>query len=1273
MRLSLVGEPKTSAGGLPPPPPPRQGNVPPCQQDHRHDGSESHLCVLSRVQSYGYLRDSSPKSRLLDVSGSSGRQTSWASSTTWRDGDGMKDFMLSPLSVRPRSHSTAIPFPRILGTSLNGLAISDARESPSHHPSSAIPIDNLPPGLYKPAEAPSPWFLNCSSVSPSATACRTLSNVGSDTLVTDVGASPRDGPLSHSDTFNSIDEPPPHFISPKSQLTLSAVSGKSTKDLEHLDGGEMCYQEPSSSDEPGKKKARVVTTFVQAPLLMNSKVPLRRRSSEMRAPSNRQKELARSFHDRIQVGVRAPRRPKAVQGPKPAPRDPSRSNNSAPGSRRGRSGSSQRQGVSVRFTNDPSIPAPAAGPSVIVVAVVALAYAKLLKPLHAVRARRRFEEVIAPAAAYRIQCKWRRYLQLRRLKQARALQLLVPWMQLRLHRLRNSKLASVLLLQRVLRGGAVRSLHRCLHEQKMRNRALNLLRRYLLCWKARKVFRGLQTQRSERKIVVHQCVQSYLQLFRAEQLEWSAIVHGGAETLQNRPSVSTLDWVEGVASLTGVVLDASVPHRIRATHPSSAVSTGPRLTTSAKLRESINALALLEHQPSFSSDVKKCQTTSGREDFEPLHALQQPCPLQPVQDLTNRSRKRVQGELDGDASSTGAFTASDGASDSPTPSSPTTPVNELFAAHVQLLCRTEAMERLVLERRLFDQHRESLRRPLLLNKAVLYCTSGVPPLFASLMIGMQSDAAQHHAASFFKMEREARCKIIKLYESMPLTCLHRPALNPAAKSRHNDLVRLLNGVDDPWADAERSEQQFFYRAAAHQRLASGMALSPEPQPSPIPPSPAYSSGRAPRFFLARPSHGVTHNSSDRHSPRLTVPCFPPPEQTLAYGTPSELCVQMNVTPHPPYHASFPGMTSLPSHASFALPSIDNSHDSFAPGSVGVVGRDGAAHRTNRLVDKPHLERGDAQTTTGIPSPHRRPRGPPLSLLRKLNNVHSGTLPSSPQSTSLGNTASLYSKDGAREPWSLLMNTYPNTPHSWLSPIREPSSVQQEKDKAADAAASALRSTNASPTGAASSSSNEYQGDHRQDYCISRNADSRAAPLSCHTRCVHPPLTYPPFGAVGSESKSVVATRGPIPTMQSTNPGGVAAAGVAKGYVVTRCPISIGHSPLRTFLSMRGQQRGGGAAAGAVEAAAGPSQVQQQLLLPPTAPVASAARVPALLAPSPDNTFSLPPSTTLSASPSTLLGTGADGTTRFASSSQQCCPPTPPPRRRHNVTPKATAA
>ncbi|CBZ33403.1 hypothetical protein, conserved [Leishmania donovani] len=1349
-----IGRGVKTGGGTPPPQPPRV-SVPTSQLLHQFDGSESRVRAPSGVHGRDYVGNDSAGGSVLDASISSSPRSSPASSS-WRESTGhVKPFVLSPVTSPPRSLTSSIlvPSAAVPSTSEDSAIVSDAnglpsysgarhsgaasQAQPSHYPSSATSLHSAlvnvqsmdsadgveeeeeEKGTLGLRQAVAPPLLLPTRFSASAlvsASAAASSGVKNDALDAGVDKRADAEPIAIDGAADIVGESAQSSESSTPRPQPSSMAVKTTQGAGKSDSDKDHTSKPSSGGASGKGKALIAATILQAPLLVSSEISSHARLSKAQALSPRQQELAQSFRNRIQVGVHPPRRQRSAQLVTSASRDRRRSIGGSTANSdtsrcfgAGRSGSTRRRESSLRRTKGQSIQQPVAALSFIAVSVVAVAYAKLLRPVHAFRVRRRFDEVIAPAAAYRIQCKWRRRLQLRRVEQKTAVQLLVPWMRFRLQRLRRAKDTSARLLQRVFRGEVVRSLHRYLYEQIKRNHALDVIRRYVQRWEAQNLYRRLQMQRDERAIVVSQCVQGSLQLLRAEQVEWNAIVQDGAETLQNRPCVRTQDWVEGVAALTGVVLDPRASNRIRSPEASPVVSTRAGPTSTAQPRECLAAFARLEHQMFRFRGIKDDKTASSSDGSVAAHD-------------------------DDDHSYTAASTAGDGASDSPTSSGSLATEDDLVTAYLQLLCRTEAAERVALERRLLDERQELLREPLLRCKAIFYATAmRVPPLFSPLLLSMPSDLLLLQAARLFKAEREARCEIIQLYESMPLACLRRPMLSPAAKARHSELVRLLNGVDDPWSDAERSERRFYCETVAYKHLASSTSkpegsdsLSHTPQPSSIPLG-ADDADSVPCPRLAGPSHGATHTNGDD-----SVPPLRPLPRPTSYGTPSGLRVCMSVTPRIHYYANSLVTASLPAHETLLLPPSNNFATSLAPEGGGAAATDEDDRHANSFRASGHRERSEAQSKTAIPSPHRRPRGPPLPLLRKLlqTPARARSSASRPSFRRVPATPAhlLKNREGASGPWPPLLSTYPNTTHFWLVGIWRPSTEQEGRDAEVGTAGTSQRSANdvSQDADAGVASRLPSPAIAERGRCTTTAHATSAAPLlrasfvgrtptaqpvgapdpgfipltttvgsmpktRCSTAAPRKPLTPPsmlqelplcrrqhndtPISARVDKDTSGDAAllSAPTPNFSSaavsialpiSTTAASTAAEAANHRRAARRSSDCKHSLLYIPLSMRSEVHDGDVEVAGAEADAELHQGQQQQ--PSTTSAASAAQASTPLAACRVEAVDFPRAPALSSSASTVAERRADGWNRFPLAPQRLRPPTPPPRQCHTA-------
>ncbi|GET87808.1 hypothetical protein, conserved [Leishmania tarentolae] len=1342
-QLSIGGGEKT-VGRTPPPPPPRVRV--PMSQLHQLDGSRSQVRPPSGTHG-------------RDYAGNSSAGSSVASSSLWDKTGSMTPFLLSPVTrpFRGRNSSLLVPPVAVPVTGEGAPIVSDANGTPSypnaphgrvmshahpsHHPSSATSPHGALVNVQSIASAddvgeeegtvelrqagPPPYGLPAGLPASTLVSSRTaaLSSVKNDPLNANVDKLSDDELIADKDTADAIGMPvqsPEQSTSPPSRpsvvVTITQGVGKSDSDQDH-------NLTPSSGGASGKRRAEMVPTIVQESLLVSSEISTHARLSKEQTFSTRQQELAQSFRNRIQMGVRAPRRQQSAQRSASFSRQRRRSSGGSTtnsdtnrSSSADRSGGTRRRENSFRRTKPPSIQKPVTALSFMVVAVTAVACVKLLTGSRALRARRHFEEVIAPFAAYRIQCRWRRHQQLRRVRQKMAAQLLVQWMRFKLQRLRRAKDASARLLQRVFRGEAVRSLHRYICEQVKRNHALDFIRRYVQRWEAQNLYRRLQMQRDERAILVSKCVQGSMQLFRAEQVEWNAIVQDGAHILQSRPCVSTQDWVEGVAALTGVVLDPRASNRICSPDTSSVVTPSAGSTSTAQLRECLASFAQLEYQLFRSRDVKKGTTTTSTEGSAPSSAVPPPQPLQSTSALEMRTTKLRQEECAGDSVAphdnghpyTEASTANNGASDLPTSSGLLATEDDLVAAYVQLLCRTEAAERVALEHRLLHEHEEFLCEPLLRSKSILYATTmQVPPLFSDLLLGMPSEVLLHQAARLFKMEREARCEIIQLYESIPLACLRRPMLNPSAKARHSELVRLLNIVDDPWSDAERSERRFYYETAAHKHIAtcasttskldSSISLSYAQKPSSIPLG-ADDADNALLSRLTSPSHESTHTNcsyalpTSMATPLQSLPC------PIPYGTPSRPRVCMNVT------------ASLPSHTAPLLPPPNNSTDSLRPEGGGVAETDKDNRHTNSILTSLHRPKSEVQSSTAIPSPRRRPRGPPLPLLRRLlqnpGRARSGTSRPPLQRVPVVRTHAPHDREEAGGLRSPLLSTYPSTTHFPLVSIRKPSIEQEGRDAEVGSAGSSENPANEvsqnpdagvgpqlpSPsiaeqlrfttTAHATSAASVVTASHLPNPRGFRARGSVTISSPCRGNATEGIALFAPENAAPLNNADLMDR---VPTALPVDSSDMGCTPLTTGVLsmpTVRCAIAaspehLASSSVLQEVSLCQRQRN----CTPIPARGGRDTSDDATLLSASVASAlptftsatsatSAARVSTLLADFGVSSGDFTPSPARSSSASAVAERGADGESRIPLAPQRLRPPTPPPRQCHNAQPAA---
>lgn len=692
------------------------------------------------------------------------------------------------------------------------------------------------------------------------------------------------------------------------------------------------------------------------------------------APS-RQQELAQSFRNRIQVGVRAPRRKQTVRRVSANARNQQRrgsasdgsgssggshrssggrsgSTSSSGGSSRRRSGTSRRSGKSTGAASSTQIP------TFVRACFVMLACAKLLRVVTACRARHRYAEVDAPHAAFVIQCAWRRRQQRRRIRERNAVQLLVPWARLYLQRLRKTKETSALLLQRVFRGQVDRSFHQFLYACMQYNKALDVISRAVRRWEAQKMLSALRLQRDERVVLIGQCVQCYLRVLREEQLGWAAIVDKATLVLGTRPSVTTRDWVSGVAARTGVVLNpaltAASTEDDQLFDLQAASGAAVADTRTSELRRLLVGVTQLESY-TYLDPAKRTRKLlrTGPES------------LSTVSGLLPESQLHLVERSDATAAAEGS-----GTDQLVMPASVTD--KDVVDAYIQLLVRIESAERVELERQLHREHAAVLHTPFLINEAVACIVAQqLPLLFAPLLLAMSSIAVMRQAVRLFEAERTARCQIISLYESMPLTCLSRPMLNPAAGQRHGNLMQLANRAPDPWLEAEQNERRLFHEWTNYQhRSAFGMSGS-KSITSPALPNGYHHFPTSPNLPRIAGEESVTSAQLEMSIPAPIL--LEPPQRLRSLAVSAQassatqrpaggIRVRMTASLRSAGGAASPEPSSVPSAA-------------LSPPTIGFGSVSASAAPSDSYT------RVEVKSKTAIPCPKRRPRGAPLPLLR----------------------------------------------------------------------------------------------------------------------------------------------------------------------------------------------------------------------------------------------------------------------------------------------------
>ncbi|KPA78584.1 hypothetical protein ABB37_06184 [Leptomonas pyrrhocoris] len=733
--------------------------------------------------------------------------------------------------------------------------------------------------------------------------------------------------------------------------------------------------------------------------------------------STRQQELARSFRNRIQVGVRAPKRkqtirrvPSSLRGRRSSVSDGAQRGSSG---RTGSAGSSGSNGLrrSVSSRRSGRSTGNLAGSPVtafVRAAFILLACAQFRKAAVTCRARHRYEDVDAPRAAFLIQCAWRRRQQRRRIRESNAVQLLVPWVRLHLRRLRKTKEVSALLLQRVFRGQVVRSFHQFLYARMQYNKALDVVLRAVRRLEAQKMLFRLRLQRDERVVLIGQCIQGCLQVLRAEQMEWGGLVDGAAATLGTRPCVSTCDWVSGVAARTGVVLNpaaaaASGNEDLFHLKPTCAmkgnrsnnansgsggqgVGAGTRLNA---LRQQLRGFSQLESYAYLDTTRRTRKNPDPHMSFFTVSALLPGSAELHVDDSSPAApaaavHKNEESDTE-HAALTGALASAASSADSGDQSdqalellpAATVTDNDVVDAFLQLIIRIESAERVELERKLLAEQEAVLHTPSLVNQAVAYIVAQqLPLLFAPLLLAMSSTSSMRQAVRLFAAERAARCHIIALYESMPLSCLSRPMLNPAAGQRHANLVQLMRRAPNPWIEAELNEHRLYQEWTSYKhrttygpsdtksltspRLSYGQHLYAATPGSP----PLPEEGSAINSHLDSAVHAPIVLDEVPSSIATSTGQVPSPAQRRAAGGGG---IRVRMTPSFRSSAATSATQSVPSAVLAPPPPLTNSVSiSRAPSDS--------------------YTRVDVKSKTALPCPKRRPRGPPLPLLRTLTPV-----------------------------------------------------------------------------------------------------------------------------------------------------------------------------------------------------------------------------------------------------------------------------------------------
>lgn len=132
----------------------------------------------------------------------------------------------------------------------------------------------------------------------------------------------------------------------------------------------------------------------------------------------------------------------------------------------------------------------------------------------------------------------------------------------------------------------------------------------------------------------------------------------------------------------------------------------------------------------------------------------------------------------------------------------------IFTAYIDLLVRTESVERKGLERELLEKHGNYIRPVRVVSQAIRL-SAEVPPLFAPLLLTMRIPSFVKPAVRLFQAESQRRLDLIASYDAIPLQYLNRPRFFVAAEARRRAISAVVQHTASPLPAAEANEKLFF--------------------------------------------------------------------------------------------------------------------------------------------------------------------------------------------------------------------------------------------------------------------------------------------------------------------------------------------------------------------------------------------------------------------------------------------------------------------------------
>ncbi|KAH8611834.1 hypothetical protein ERJ75_000936200 [Trypanosoma vivax] len=409
----------------------------------------------------------------------------------------------------------------------------------------------------------------------------------------------------------------------------------------------------------------------------------------------------------------------------------------------------------------------------------------------------RVERVEKVKAAFKLQAAWWNHQQRRRIRQRAASSVLVNFFRCRIKRICAAKTTSALLLQRVFRSQRDRHFVHWMYGQMKYNRALLLIKQFLVRCVARRCRINLSLQRDERLMCCQQYAMTALSIIREERSDLMAVLRF-AETTSSSflkllvpPDLAKCETTHGEAPLP---LEENWENNLRRfsrepddaeshfSEKSGALALTSSLHSEEGARQLLGELFYMEMQapvqPNTRSPVSLSHSlqTEPRAQHKPSvviqldatsdDALSQDHAFIPLIDSTKSPiLKRGRGSI--------AVSSWNGSN---------APLNQLMEAFVELILRTESIERKALVWDI-EQQRKEMFQKIECTSATFHATSSSPALYASLLAHMKESWAVRKAEQLFSQEHEERMKVIEEYMAIPLRFLDRPLLNSAAEDR----------------------------------------------------------------------------------------------------------------------------------------------------------------------------------------------------------------------------------------------------------------------------------------------------------------------------------------------------------------------------------------------------------------------------------------------------------------------------------------------------------